>query len=162
MICIHIYNHSRRTRDSGFVESEHPRADNGRFGTGSKTDAMSAVHAAPDHPGMGKGFVSPKDLGIHLVGGSVRAKVNAKILKNSPLRDFSISEVEVGQGYLSKEKLLNLIEHADDLNKNYLTVASKNGKNHLMDGNHRYAAMKLLGYKTFKAHNIAAEQLDTY
>jgi len=128
----------------------------------STVDIKSKITGAPPHPGMGKEFVTPKDLGIKVVSGSVSAKINSKILKQAEHKKLHSDLIEVGQNYLSRSKLHQMAESPDSLDDEPLTVAHKDGKFHLMDGNHRFAIMKLLNKSHINVRVVPAQKLETY
>lgn len=150
---------------AGWQEEKHHR-DHGKFssqsGSSGSAPAKSKVIAAPPHPGLGENYLRPKDIGINTVSGSVKAKINARILKQAPIKEFKIGDIEQGQGYLVKDKILKMIADPESLKKEVLTVAVGDGKIHLMDGNHRFAAMLLSGQQTLRARVVPAQSIKTY
>jgi hypothetical protein len=122
---------------------------------------INKINNAPDHPGMGKQFITPAGLGYSVVSGNVKAPFTQKQHKITPVTELNLDSIENGQNTLGRVKLINQVQNYD-LHNTVLTVAHKDGKYHLLDGNHRFHAKKLLGHTSAKVKIIPAEYIKTY
>jgi hypothetical protein len=115
----------------------------------ARLTAIDKIKNAPSIP-AGENFVSNKEAGGPSNYETVRPPtITTKLLKDSPVKTIPLDKVNTVQGYLTRSKLVGMLEANDlqALQKNKPLVCEQDGVYYLLDGNHRVAAMRLLGKK---------------
>lgn len=134
-----------------FLEKNAPKA--AAIASSPFEAAIKKVQGAPSLP-LGDDFISNTAVtGIKPPSKAVKIKAPSKAQLKQPSQEVDIASIQTGQGYLSRSKLLGMLKEADveKLKQNPVVIMEHEGQHYIVDGNHRLAALRLLGEKSLPA-----------
>lgn len=161
---VHVHLHPRATRDAGWQEGKHPRADDGKFGSGSGKPAPKAVTReerrawavkkarslakggklkADDVFGPGRWIELPED--VEMSTGKEQRIVDTAALYTTQ-GETKLAGVEA---YIAKNASQDHLPEA---------VLLRGGGVLILDGNHRAAAQKLQRFVQMRVNIVGRQE----